>query len=94
MLKTSTKNVAQEVVSCLIESNGSGVLTKIIRWLNTKEKKPFLFESRTSILEQQNLKTSQLIDTDAEFEDECSPTIAHQTKSNFITKIKNIPKIK
>lgn len=35
MLRTSTKNVAYEVISCLIESNGRGVLTEIIKWLTT-----------------------------------------------------------
>jgi hypothetical protein len=50
MLKTSTKNVAHEVVSCLIETNGSGVLTKIIKWLSTSQ--PGLINNNhTSILE-------------------------------------------
>lgn len=33
MLCTSTKNIAQEVVSCLISAEGRGVLTEIIKWL-------------------------------------------------------------
>ena len=33
MLSSSTKNVAQEVVACLISRDGKGVLTDIIRWL-------------------------------------------------------------
>lgn len=37
MLRKSTKNVAHEVVSCLIESSGRGVLTDIIRWLTTSQ---------------------------------------------------------
>lgn len=37
MLRTSTKNVAYEVISCLIDSNGRGVLTEIIKWLTTNQ---------------------------------------------------------
>lgn len=37
MLRTSTKNVAHEVVSCLVEPTGRGVLTEIIRWLSTSQ---------------------------------------------------------
>ena len=37
MLRTSTKNVAHEVVSCLVEPTGRGVLTDIIRWLTTSQ---------------------------------------------------------
>lgn len=37
MLRTSTKNVAHEVVSCLIEPSGRGVLTDIIRWLKNSQ---------------------------------------------------------
>lgn len=35
MLRTSTKNVAYEVISCLIDQSGKGVLTEIIKWLTT-----------------------------------------------------------
>lgn len=35
MLRTSTKNVAYEVISCLIDINAKGVLTEIIKWLTT-----------------------------------------------------------
>jgi predicted metal-dependent hydrolase len=35
MLRTSTKNVAYEVISCLIDASGKGVLTEIIKWLTT-----------------------------------------------------------
>jgi tubulin polyglutamylase TTLL5 len=38
MLRTSTKNVAQEVVSCLINIDGKGVLSAIIRGLSVKPK--------------------------------------------------------
>lgn len=37
MLRTSTKNVAYEVISCLIDSSGRGVLTEIIKWLTTNQ---------------------------------------------------------
>ena len=37
MLRTTTKNVAHEVVSCLIEASGRGVLTDIIRWLKNSQ---------------------------------------------------------
>ena len=35
MLKTSTRNVAYEVISCLIDGNGKGVLTEIIKFLTS-----------------------------------------------------------
>ena len=38
MLRTSTKNVAHEVVSCLIPSRNNGVLTNIIKFLSSGEK--------------------------------------------------------
>lgn len=37
MLRTSTKNVAYEVISCLIDSAGRGVLTEIIKWLTMNQ---------------------------------------------------------
>ena len=38
MLRTSTRNVAYEVISCLIDSNGRGVLTEIIKFLTISNK--------------------------------------------------------
>lgn len=38
MLRTSTRNVAYEVISCLIDSSGRGVLTEIIKFLTTSNK--------------------------------------------------------
>lgn len=38
MLRTSTRNVAHEVISCLIDNNGNGVLTEIIKFLTTMNK--------------------------------------------------------
>ena len=52
MLRTSTKNVAHEVVSCLIESNGRGVLTEIIKWLTTSQQNLLRYDSHKSILDQ------------------------------------------
>ena len=50
MLRTSTKNVAYEVISCLIEANGRGVLTEIIKWLTTCNQN--LLNDNESILNQ------------------------------------------
>jgi len=49
MLRTSTKNVAYEVISCLIDSNGKGVLTEIIKWLTTSDQN--LLNDNESILD-------------------------------------------
>lgn len=50
MLRTSTKNVAYEVISCLIESNNRGVLTEIIKFLTTSNQN--LLNDNESILNQ------------------------------------------
>ena len=53
MLKTSTRNVAQELVSCLVDSHGHGVLTEIINWLAQSAKN----KSRESFADQRyNIK--------------------------------------
>ena len=54
MLRTSTKNVAYEVISCLIDSNGKGVLTEIIKWLTTCNQN--LLNDNESILDQLSRK--------------------------------------
>lgn len=41
MLRTSTRNVAYEVISCLID-NGRGVLTDIIKFLTTSSNRYFV----------------------------------------------------
>ena len=46
MLRTSTKNVAHEVVSCLVEPN-SGILTEISRWVDIRN------HSSTALISQQ-----------------------------------------
>lgn len=43
MLRTSTRNVAYEVISCLID-NGRGVLTEIIKFLTTSTNRYFVQE--------------------------------------------------
>ena len=55
MLRTSTKNVAHEVVSCLVEPTGRGVLTDIIRWLTTSQQN--MLNDHLSILD--STETSQ-----------------------------------
>jgi hypothetical protein len=47
MLKTSTRNAAYDVVTCLQDAEGRGVLTEIIKWLATnatQHKRRSLFE--------------------------------------------------
>jgi len=56
MLRTSTRNVAHEVISCLIDNNGNGVLTEIINLLTTMNKN-FTHEEGFSFLEGHNKKT-------------------------------------
>ena len=50
MLRTSTRNVAHEVISCLIDNNGNGVLTEIIKLLTTMNKN-FASDEGSSFLE-------------------------------------------
>lgn len=38
MLRTSTRNLAYEVISCLIDEKGNGVLTEIIKFLTSVNK--------------------------------------------------------
>lgn len=57
MLRTSTKNVAYEVISCLIETNGRGVLTEIIKWLTTCNQN--LLNDSESILNQLSSKKTE-----------------------------------
>lgn len=63
MLRTSTKNVAYEVISCLIEANGRGVLTEIIKWLTTCNQN--LLNDNESILDQLSRK-KDAFDSDEE----------------------------
>jgi predicted transcriptional regulator len=50
MLRTSTRNVAYEVISCLID-NGRGVLTEIIKFLTTSTNRYFVQEDSSSFLD-------------------------------------------
>lgn len=54
MLRTSTKNVAYEVISCLVDNTGRGVLTEIIKWLTTSNQN--LLNNNESILNQLSRK--------------------------------------
>lgn len=51
MLKSSTKNVAYDVVSCLIPSSSSGVLYNIVTWLSTL-KRTLVSSGHYSMLDQ------------------------------------------
>jgi hypothetical protein len=64
MLRTSTKNVAYEVISCLIESNGRGVLTEIIKWLTTCNQN--LLNDNESILNQLSSQHKKEYNSDEE----------------------------
>ena len=58
MLRTSTRNVAYEVISCLIDSTGRGVLTEIIKFLTISNKHIIeVEENGSSILDNLNKKT-------------------------------------
>ena len=57
MLRTSTRNVAYEVISCLIDTNGRGVLTEIIKFLTISNKHIIeVEENGSSILDNLNKK--------------------------------------
>lgn len=57
MLRTSTRNVAYEVISCLIE-NGKGVLTEIIKFLSTTTNRHFVQEENSFFLDSLQKKNS------------------------------------
>ena len=58
MLRTSTRNVAYEVISCLIDANGRGVLTEIIKFLTISNKHIIEVEENcSSILDNLNKKS-------------------------------------
>ena len=58
MLRTSTRNVAYEVISCLIDTNGRGVLTEIIKFLTISNKHIIeVEENGSSILDTLNKKS-------------------------------------
>ena len=51
MLRTSTRNVAYEVISCLIDQSGRGVLTETIKLLTTGRSNNVLEDNGSSILD-------------------------------------------
>jgi hypothetical protein len=51
MLRTSTRNVAYEVISCLIDQSGRGVLTEIIKLLTTGRSNNIFEDNGSSILD-------------------------------------------
>lgn len=51
MLRTSTRNLAYEVISCLIDEKGNGVLTDIIRFLTSVNKNYVLETGCSSFLD-------------------------------------------
>jgi len=51
MLRTSTRNVAYELISCLIDQSGRGVLTEIIKLLTTGRSNNIFEDNGSSILD-------------------------------------------
>ena len=64
MLRTSTKNVAHEVVSWLVEPTGRGVLTDIIRWLTTSQQN--MLNDHLSILDSTEITHSSGFNNDGQ----------------------------
>lgn len=86
MLRTSTKNVAYEVVSCLIEGSFWGVLTDIIWWLKSSQQN--CLNDHLSILDSNNedgiVNKSLNLDNDgAEGDDGESGYISKKTDSRI-----------
>ena len=68
MLRTSTKNVAYEVISCLIDDRGHGVLTEIIKFLTTVNKHYVLEASQNSFLDGKNARFGLRMESEEETE--------------------------
>lgn len=85
MLRTSTKNVAHEVVSCLVEPTGRGVLTDIIRWLTTSQQN--MLNDHLSILDSSDIGQSNRFNNygDEEPEDSEETDSFYNTKSSINT---------
>mmetsp|Transcript_14210 Transcript_14210/g.14191 ORF Transcript_14210/g.14191 Transcript_14210/m.14191 type:complete len:483 (-) Transcript_14210:243-1691(-) len=84
MLRKSTKNVAHEVVSCLVESTSRGVLTDIIRWLTTSQQN--MLNDHLSILDSSDImKTSNFQNDEEEPEDSEDMESFYNTKSSMNT---------
>ncbi len=82
MLRKSTKNVAHEVVSCLVESMSRGVLTDIIRWLTTSQQN--MLNDHLSILDSSDL-VSKVRRDEEEPEDSEDLESMYNTKSSMNT---------
>lgn len=83
MLRTSTKNVAHEVVSCLVEPTSRGVLTDIIRWLTTSQQN--MLNDHLSILDSSELSQSNRFNNygDEDPEDSEDAESFYNTKSSI-----------
>lgn len=84
MLRKSTKNVAHEVVSCLVESTSRGVLTDIIRWLTTSQQN--MLNDHLSILDSSDMMHGSRAKADEEEpEDSEDLESMYNTKSSMNT---------
>jgi len=80
MLRKTTKNVAHEIVSCLVEPTGRGVLTDIIRWLTTSQQN--MLNDHLSILDSSDIGQSSRFKNYGEEE----PEDSEETESFYNTK--------
>ena len=71
MLRTSTKNVAHEVVSCLVDGT-SGILAEITRWYELKYEtaNPAFSKTHTTMVTKGQEQENSLSFANAETEDE------------------------
>jgi hypothetical protein len=83
MLRTSTKNVAHEVVSCLVEVTGRGVLTDIIRFLTTSQHN--MLNDHLSILDSTDITTKTNNYGEEDPEDAEDSESFYNTKSSMNT---------
>jgi len=73
MLRTSTRNVAYEVISCLID-NGRGVLTEIIKFLTTSTNRYFVQEDSSPFLDSLQKRQNPIVKPALK-----KPPIVHKT---------------
>jgi len=83
MLRTSTKNVAHEVVSRLVEPTGRGVLTDIIRWLTTSQQN--MLNDHLSILDSTEIGHSTQYNNEEDPEGDDDAESFYGTKSSMNT---------
>jgi len=86
MLRTSTKNVAYEVISCLIDNQGKGVLTEIIKWLTTSQQNLLNDAAGGSILD--SLSKKKVINNESEEEPESFIRGSDSSNSSMRIKIR------